>query len=261
MVRGGAYFRVADQSIPYRAHQEDHGAIVVTASSGVERALDDLRRRLSDAVPFAPVLELASRDRKVSGLLKEFEGLRPPLVPNPCEMVIRAICAQQVNLTWATTTCARLVEEYGLRHTILAEPVWEFPPAEVLAGVDPTELRGLQFTRRKAETIVALSQSAESGLLRGLGSLTNDDVIRRVTTVKGIGRWTADWLLARGLGRQDAVAAGDLGVRKAVSFHYLGLGELLDEAAVRLQAESWGQAANWVVHLLLERLAAGRRSG
>ncbi len=72
--------------------------------------------------------------------------------------------------------------------------------------------------------------------------------------IRGVGRWSADWVLARSLARPDAVAAGDLGVRKAVSYHWLGSDELLSEADVRSVVEEWGSAANWVTHLLLERL-------
>ena len=72
-----------------------------------------------------------------------------------------------------------------------------------------------------------------------------------------VGRWTADWLLARCLGRPAAVAAGDLGVQKAIGQHYLALGRKATEGEARVVASGWGEAANWATHLLLEELAAG----
>ena len=84
----------------------------------------------------------------------------------------------------------------------------------------------------------------------------NESVIAHLTSLRGLGRWTAEQVLARSLGRPDAVAAGDLGVRKAISFLWHGSNELLDEATVRATAEAWGDAANWVTHLLLEDLSA-----
>ncbi len=80
--------------------------------------------------------------------------------------------------------------------------------------------------------------------------------MQRLTELPGVGRWTADWVLARGFGRPETVAAGDLGVRKAAGRIYLGLDRNATEDEVRELAAGWGPAANWTSHLLLEALAA-----
>ena len=92
-----------------------------------------------------------------------------------------------------------------------------------------------------------------SGELAGLSDLPSAEVIARLTALKGVGPWTAEWALARCLARPDAVAAGDLGVQKAVGNAYLGRRATADE--VRELTEPWGQAANWATHLLLEGLS------
>ena len=90
--------------------------------------------------------------------------------------------------------------------------------------------------------------------LAGLAKRGNDEVVAALTAVRGLGRWTAEWFLARGLGRGDACAAGDLGVRKAVA-HYYARGRELSEQAVRRRAAAWAAHRNLAVHYLL----AGQR--
>jgi DNA-3-methyladenine glycosylase II len=113
----------------------------------------------------------------------------------------------------------------------------------------------MQFSWRKAEYIVNLSRLVTSGELplETFSGLSNEAVIERITQVKGLGRWTADWLLARGLGRGDVVAAGDLGVRKAVGKFYFGAQTpSIDE--VRSFAARWGTFQSLTVHYLLAGL-------
>lgn len=257
VVQGGVYFRVAAGGIVYSARQRRNGAVEVSAESRrqADLGLQDLKYRLAESLSFEPVEDLASRDRYVAALIDEFAGYRPPMVIDPFEMLVGAISAQQVNLRWAGTTRARLVERFGRVHEWLGTKVWEFPAAARLAEAEPDELRRLQFSGAKSEAIVQLAQAGSAGELAGLHDLTNEQVIEKVTALRRIGRWSADWLLARCLARPDVVAAGDLGVRKAVSVLYLRQGELISEDEVREVTSDWGDAANWTAHLLLERFA------
>ena len=80
--------------------------------------------------------------------------------------------------------------------------------------------------------------------------------------MRGLGRWTADWFLARCCGRGDVCPAGDLAVRKAFEHHY-GRGRTLSEEAIRRRARAWGEYQNLAVHYLLAgmRLTAAARGG
>ncbi len=259
-VGDGGYTRVirgSNGGFPYRARQDPNGGVHVSAPSlhEAETAAADLRHRLAEELPRQPLVELAERDRVVGSLLAERPGYRPPLEPDPFEALVTAISAQQINLRFATTTRRRLVERFGVAHRWRGDTWWEFPTPASLAAADPEELRALQFSRRKAEYVIGVAQAAEKGRLAGLGDLADEDVVARVTALRGVGRWSADWLLARCLARPRAVAAGDLGVRKAVSRHYLGREDLLPEDEIRRVAAGWGDAANWTTHLLLERMA------
>lgn len=256
IVVDGTFYRVSNQGVAYAASQEVDGAIEVQTVEPQKEpaAIDDLKWRLGEALDRSPLDELTRSDAIVAALVNRYPGLRPPLLVDPFESLITAITAQQVNLAWATTTRSRLIEAYGTPHTIFGTVVWQFPAPEKLARVDPATLRSLQFTTRKSEYIVEVARAAESGDLDHLDTLPNEDVIRTLTRLRGIGRWSAEWLLARCLARPDAIAAGDLGVRKAVSHNYRGTDEVLSEELVRDIAAPWGDATNLVAHLLLETL-------
>src|SRR5439155_19200792 len=116
--------------------------------------------------------------------------------------------------------------------------------------------RRMQLTVRKAEYIVGLAGRVISGELdlASLGRRPSGDVIDSLTAVRGLGRWTAEWFLARGLGRGDVCPAGDLAVRKAFA-HFYNRGRELSERAIRRRAAAWGPHQNLVVHYLL----AGQR--
>ncbi len=121
------------------------------------------------------------------------------------------------------------------------------------------ELRRLQLTARKSEYVIGLARQVASGALdlEALGQSSNEKVIEALTAVRGFGRWTAEWFLARHLGRGDVCPAGDLAVRRAFERFY-NRGRALDEADVRRRAVAWGPHQNMAVHYLLagQRLSA-----
>lgn len=252
-VVGGAYLRVARGS-PYRGTQRDDGTIDIEALSNADACLEDLKTRVSDAVSIEPIEALAASDRVIGGLWRRAPGYRPPRWPDPVEALATAITAQQVNLAWATETRARLIRMIGRRHEVSGMEVWEFPSGEALASAPVASIRELQFTWRKAESLVGIGEAAADGYFEGIEGMDDEEVIPRLVALNGIGRWSADWFLARGLGRPASVAAGDLGVRKAVGEIYLGNDGPVSEADVRAIAAEWGDAANWATHLLLEAL-------
>ena len=159
-------------------------------------------------------------------------------------MLVTLITAQQVSLHSAFAVRARLTERFGIRH----REAWSFPSRERIARAAESEIREVGFSTRKAEYVTGLARSDLD--LDALAQLPDTQVIEAITAQRGLGRWTADWFLARALGRPDAWAAGDLGVRKAVSFFY-GSGRDLDETEVREVGERFGPRRNIACHMLL----------
>jgi DNA-3-methyladenine glycosylase II len=202
----------------------------------------------------ADVGRLAEADTAVSAANDRFPGHRPVLERDPLTALVRSISAQQINLTFAATVRRRLVQAFGRRHIIGEGQVWSLD-AERLASASVAAIRELQFTTRKAEYIVGVAQRIAADPLHfaELAAVPDDEVLRRLTAMPGIGRWSAEWYLARTLGR-PVVAAGDLGVRKAVGQAYFE-GRMPAEEEVRQATAHWGAAAGVAQQLLLEGYA------
>ena len=141
-------------------------------------------------------------------------GFRPPLAPDPFESLVTSITAQQVSLFAAFAIRNRMTEAFGVR----GEHAYAFPTRDRIAAAREDELVALGFSRRKAEYVVGLARSDLD--LDGLAVLDDDEVRAAITSLRGLGPWTAEWFLARHLARPRAWPAGDLGLRKAAEVLY-----------------------------------------
>jgi DNA-3-methyladenine glycosylase II len=180
-------------------------------------------------------------DPVVRRLAKALGGFRPPLSPDPFEMVVGSISAQQVSLFAAFAIRNRFVERYGER----AENAYSFPTRERVARAKQADLVALGFSRRKAEYIVGLARSELD--LETLAALPDEAVKARIVVERGLGEWTADWFLARHLARPRAWPWGDLGLRKAVAAFY-------GDVDVRAAGERFEPFQNLTAHYLLTGL-------
>ena len=122
----------------------------------------------------------------------------------------------------------------------------------MLARVRVASLRGMQFSTAKAVAIRGVAQAMLDGGIDPAAFVTagNAEIIASLTALRGIGRWTADWYMARCLGRGDVCPAGDLAVRKAFH-HYYGRGRAFSEDGIRRRAAAWGAYQTLAVHYLL----------
>jgi DNA-3-methyladenine glycosylase II len=239
-----------------RLEVEIPGARAARVGEAVAR---DVRRLLGLDFDLPGFYRMAKADRALGALIEPLYGMRPSLTPGGLEMLVGAITAQQVNLTFALSLRARLVRRYGQPRAIAGETVYAFPAAETLARAGAGALRAMQFSTRKAEYIRDLARAVTRGALDldGLALTESAAVVDVLTAQRGLGRWTADWFLARCLGRGDVCPAGDLAVRKAFTRSY-GRGRPLTERAIRRRARAWGPHQTVAVHYLLAGLRLGR---
>jgi DNA-3-methyladenine glycosylase II len=150
----------------------------------------------------------------LADLARRFRGYRPPLAPDPFEALVSSITAQQVSLQSAFAVRSRFIERFGEPGRLAIA----FPTRERVARAREEELTELGFSRRKAEYVLGVARAdIEFG---ELGLLPDDEVKARLTALRGLGEWSADWFLARHLARPQAWPAGDLGLRKAVLAFY-----------------------------------------
>jgi 3-methyladenine DNA glycosylase/8-oxoguanine DNA glycosylase len=164
-----------------------------------------------------PFYAWAADDEVLCEIVPPLSGFRPALIPDPFEMLVGAITAQQVSLRSATAIRNRLIERFGVQ----AGAAWSFPARERIARASEDELFAIGLTRRKSEYVAGLARSDLD--LAGLAALPDDEVKAKLVAVRGLGEWTADWFLARHLARPHAWPWGDLALRKAVESLYRGL--------------------------------------
>jgi len=158
--------------------------------------------------------ESAQADRVLAPLATALLGFRPPLAPDSFEALVTSITAQQVSLQSAFAIRSRFVERFG----VPGELAYSFPTRERVAAASEEQLYAVGFSHRKAEYVVGLARCDLD--LDALDRLPDDQVVERIVSIRGLGEWTADWYLARHLGRPHAWPAGDLALRKAVRIFY-----------------------------------------
>ena len=208
---------------------------------------------------------MAKGDPALATLLGPLYGLRPTLTPTALEMLVGAITAQQVNLAFAFSLRASLVRRFGTEVKFANETLFAFPDAAVLARVPVRTYRAMKFSTRKGEYVRGVGQAVADGRvdLATLTASSSEAVIETLTALHGLGRWTAEWFIARCLGRGDVCPAGDLAVRKIFERWYPRRRPYTEDAMRRRARETWGPYQNLAIHYLLGglRLAAPASGG
>ncbi len=216
-----------------------------------DEAASEVGRLLGVSFDLHAFRQWAAGDATLAMVVGSVPGFRPTMNPQPFEALVVAITTQQISLQAAASIRGNLVERYGVRH----DAAWEFPTRDRIRELRPRHFTPLGFSRAKAEYVLELAHSDLD--LDGLSSLDDDGVIAALTSIRGLGRWTADWFLARHLARPHAWPAGDLGVRKAVSTFYAA-GRPLPIEEVRRMSERFAPFENLSAQFLL---AGARMAG
>ncbi|WP_375533098.1 DNA-3-methyladenine glycosylase family protein [Paenibacillus terreus] len=167
----------------------------------------------------APFYETAQSDALLSQTAKSFYGLRIMGIPDLFEAVCWGIIGQQINLAFAYTLKRRFVEAYGSSILYEGEPYWIFPSPQRIAALTAEELKPLGFTARKSEYLIETARLIANGqlnkeqLLRA-GSIKEAE--RMLTSIRGIGPWTANYVLMRCLRFPSAFPIDDVGLHNSV---------------------------------------------
>jgi 3-methyladenine DNA glycosylase/8-oxoguanine DNA glycosylase len=193
--------RVAFEAIPARI--QDRLAM---------RAL--VTRLFSLEVATAPFWRLAQRERGLAELARRCAGLRPQRFPGLFEALANGICCQQLSLAAGMTRLGHLAHRFGARTPdgMRAGP----PEAERIARAPLSALREAGLSARRAADLRELARLPLVRFERELAALADADARARLLELPGIGPWTADYVLLRGLGRLDIFPAGDVGAAHAL---------------------------------------------
>jgi DNA-3-methyladenine glycosylase II len=207
---------------------------------GVDRRLDDF-------------YDAAADDPGLGQLARLFCGLKPPRFPTVFEALINAFACQQVTLSLGIQLLNRLAATCARGRDPSGDRAHAFPAPDDLAGRTPDELRALGFSRQKGEAIIELACAVARGRfdLDELEGLDDAAAVARLRSLRGVGRWTAEYVLLRGLGRLHVFPGDDVGARNNLQ-RWLGILEPLDYDGVQRALARWQPFQGLVyLHLLL----------
>jgi DNA-3-methyladenine glycosylase II len=215
-----------------------------------------LERLLGLRVDLAGFYRCFSRQEQMGQLARHFRGMKPPRFVTVFESVINAIVSQQVTRTLGIRLLNRLTVNYGVAVHEGDAAAHAFPRSEDLAGLCPADLRQLGFSQQKGRSMIELAKSiTEGGLdLEVLAELPDEEAVKRLRGLRGVGPWTAEYVLLRGLGRTHVFPGDVAGARNNLQ-RWLHLASPLDDAAARRILERWHPYGGLIYfHLLLDRL-------
>lgn len=220
-------------------------------------ARETLNRLLGLSVDLIAFAAIAEQDLLLGPLARRMRGLKPPRFPTVFEALVNGVACQQLSLAVGIHLLNRLTAAHGRPVTRDPTGPRAFPGPEQLARLQPDELKPYGFSSTKARTIVETARAISDGDLdlEALEQLDDAAAIERLRSLRGIGRWTAEYVLLRGLGRLNIFPGDDVGAHNKLR-RFFDVDTPLDYDSVKRLVARWHPYAGMVYfHLLLESLS------
>ncbi|TMA26024.1 MAG: methylated-DNA--[protein]-cysteine S-methyltransferase [Deltaproteobacteria bacterium] len=216
-------------------------------------ALEGVRIKVDHGLPFDVDLAmetLRDADRRLARLMDRAIAfrIRPDAVQSPFEALVESIVYQQLSGAAAATILGRIIDLFKPRR---------FPRPEDLIETSDEKLRSAGLSRAKALALRDLSAKALDGTvppLAALEKLSDDEIVERLTAVRGVGRWTVEMMLIFRMGRPDVLPVDDYGVRKGFAI-FRRLRDLPSPKELAAYGERWRPyrtVASWYMWRALE---------
>lgn len=175
-----------------------------------------LERTLGLQIDLSGFYEMASDDPKIGALVRRFTGFRPPRFPTVFEALVNAIACQQLTVLVGIMLLNRLARTRGMAFGEGPAAAFAFPPPEDLGRARPETLGTLGFSRQKATALIRLGRecAGDANHFDALAKLDDREAVTRLLELHGIGRWSAEYTMLRGLGRLNVFPADDVAGKK-----------------------------------------------
>ena len=190
--------------------------------------------------------------RRLAPLIAGRQGLRIPQVPDPFDALAWVIVGQQITLGFAFTLRERLVRRAGAP---AGGGLFVPPTAEAVANLDVEALAADQFSRRKAEYLTGVARLVASDEL-ALDRLATGSAVRmeaELLAVRGLGPWSANYLMMRSAGFEDCLPVGDAGLVRGLE-RFFGLPARPDADATRELMQPFAPYRSWATFHLWQSL-------
>ncbi len=228
-------------------------------ASDTDEARRLVRRMLATDDDIAAFYAMARADKHLAPLIGNMYGLRLTRAPTAYEALTLAILGQQISTHVARMLRNLLIETYGDRITASGETLYAFPNPQTIAEAGVEGLRAIKFSGRKAEYITGISEQIASGKLslEAMHDLSDGEIVRSLMALRGVGAWTAHWMLIRAFGRSDGFPHGDLALQRMMGV-LVGDGALMPPDEALAYSERWSPWRSWVTTYLFGAGRTGR---
>jgi DNA-3-methyladenine glycosylase II len=182
-------------------------------------------------------------DRIMQTLTQRLRGLKSPTTPTVFEALVDSIIEQQISLNVAHVLERNVIKTFGDQLKVDDKGYYAFPTPENVADATVEQLRNCGLSMRKAEYIHGIATAIVKGELDLEHFKTYDDpegIIKEMVKIRGIGVWTAELTMLRGMHKLEAFPADDLGLRRHIA-HYYRDDRKISGAEARTIAEKWGR--------------------
>jgi DNA-3-methyladenine glycosylase II len=186
-------------------------------------------------------------------------GLHAAHTTSVYEALVLAILGQQISTHVARMMRTLLIQTYGPKLELDGSTYYAFPRPEALAAAGVSGLRAIKLSQRKAEYIVDIATRVASGELdlEGLRGQPAEDAVRSLTSIRGVGPWTAHWLLIRALGHGDGFPHGDLALQRILGALANGGAPMSAREALEF-SHRWSPYRSYVTTYLFAAVRSGR---
>ncbi len=205
---------------------------------------------------FGDFYSLSERDKRLRPLADRFTGMKPPRFPTIFEALVNAFSCQQISLDLGVILLNRLADSYGIAVREDGNFSHAFPRPEDLAGLSPENFRKLGFSQNKGRAIIELSEGVIKGRLEieRLEEMNDTEIYQYLSRIRGVGRWSAEYVLLRGLGRLNVFPGDDVGAQRNLQI-FMGLAERPGYEKIKKITSRWQPYAGFVYfHFLLNKL-------
>ena len=217
-------------------------------------------RMLGLELDLAPFYRLARGDSRLRGLTDRLRGMKPVRYATVFEAFANAVACQLVSLSAGMHVLNRIAQEYGILCEVDGEapPMRSFASAAAIARSNPDALRALGLSRQKGEYLIGLARLALDPNDPDFGSiepLADADAIAHLLKIRGVGRWTAEYVMLRGFGRINIFPGDDVGGRNKL-FEWLGTGDKPTYDGVGRMLARWHPYGGLIyLHLIVNAVA------
>jgi DNA-3-methyladenine glycosylase II len=228
----------------------DQPKITVELKSSSPIILQDMQKT-EEAVKFIFNLDFdlcsfyseVKNDCTMTQIAQQLYGLKNPTTPTVFEALVDSIVEQQISIKVAHALEERLVKKFGEILTLNEEHYYAYPTPQNIAIASIEEIQDCGLSQRKAEYIQQTAELIVNGKLdlEHLKTHQNpEEIIAELDEIRGIGVWTAELTMLRGMQKLDALPADDFGIRRVISRYYCR-GKPIKSGEAREIAKSWGR--------------------